>query len=196
MLDIDEVLFSFIDPFLEFYNSRNSHQNGVTYRRKDIWTFDLSKVFMTSAKFSDGEIYAFFQTDSFRKLNANKGAVELVKAINGEGLAITSRPNLTINATRYNLDLRFGKDTVPVRYAEPYSPDFKQDRKVYLTKAQICKEEGIRFAIEDSYSQAKILGDVCEQVFLINAPWNQNDAINAENRIRRINSLDEILNQI
>lgn len=193
LLDIDDVLLEFFSEFVKFYNGKYPEKHGKTFTKADFHTYDFWRVLGISEQESVNACERFFKTKEFRNLSACHGAVDFVNRIEGKGVAVTARPDSTYESTRNNLDLRFGINRIRVRFALPYSSLIKTSGG-HLTKKNICIEEGLKYAVEDSAFHAMKLAEVCERVYLITQPWNVDvPEINACKNIIRVKSLDEIV---
>jgi len=191
LLDIDEVLLEFMPEFIHFYNMRNLKRHGIIFVKEDINTYDLWKVFGITEQEAVNEVQEFNKTINFRNLSACRGAIDFVNKIKGNCVAVTARTDSTYEATKYNLDLRFGAGRIRVRFAKPYS--LLTGGNHPLGKREICLQEGARYAVEDSALHAINLAGVCEEVYLVNQPWNVGiNEVNTYKNIIRIKSLDEI----
>ena len=192
MIDIDECLLEFMPDFLDCYNARNFQRHGKKFRKEDIHSYDFWRIFGIGEAELTSEVDFFYESDKFRKLGASEGASELLGQLNGDAVAVTARPEHTRRITQYNLRLRFGELAPSVFFAEPYTPLLKRDSIIYPTKVEICLNQGVKYAVEDSLSQVIRLAEAGIKVFLVTQPWNRN-ALHLPKGVKRVKSLREIV---
>ena len=195
LVDVDEVKVKWIDGFLLWYNEKYK----TNYKKEDIWTFDLWQVFGKSQEESDKDVLDFYDTELFKELDAYDGVESFLKKVNGVGLSATARPDSTLNATLYNLGLRFGKNVLPIIFAKPFSSELGRKDIIYPSKAEIVQKGKIPYAIEDSIRQTMSLIPYCKKIFLVNVSYNstpearkQLEDYEKSGKVQRINRLDEI----
>lgn len=182
-IDLDDVVFEFVRYLLEYlekkFKIRMEFNEIISYKFSDVLDFSDDKVLNIIEKMI---------LDS-RNLEYKLciGAVENIKRIakNNEIFFITSR--VYIDGTEESLQKIFLDIDYKIFFSS--NPYVKSQGK---NKGEICKELGIDYMIEDSYEYVLKCLDNGINCFLINKPWNINSG--DDERIKRVNSWDEILN--
>src|SRR3989304_10378931 len=96
-VDVDDTLFYFYDPFLDFFNRRH----GTRFTQEDILFNALEKTLKISEAQAIKEIFDFYSHPSFTRLPPVKGATYAVRELSKTynlGI-VTSRPDSTSYTT-------------------------------------------------------------------------------------------------
>ncbi len=169
-VDIDEVLFPLIDYYLAFYN-RN---NGTNYKREDVWTYDLERVFRKTKEEVLSDLDLFYQSADFLKMPLIPGAKAGLKILRRKSdlVGITARPDHTKNHTIYSLECNF-----PAAISRTYFTGEMNRRKNgnERTKAEICADIKATRILEDSLRNALECAALGMEVYLFECPWNIRD---------------------
>ena len=186
-VDLDDVSFNFMDPFLYFYNSIS----GTSFKRKDMFSYRLEDVFEEPTEQVEKKLRQFYDSSFFENLPTLQGARFAFKSIKEKGdeiIIVTSRfeeyRGITNNALRENFSGNYSN----IFYSfSRYNPNGK-------TKAEICEEQGASCMIEDCLKYAFECDSKGIPVFLMNNPWNQGNLEGTV--ITRVNNWKEILKNI
>lgn len=181
--DLDEVIVEFTKPFLDFYNLRNKTRFAYGGMR----TYNLRECLGISEKKEQEEIDKFYETNGFRNAPLVFGAFEgLDKILQTNSVVIvTSRPLRIKKETEKFARLYF--PNVPVLF----SGDFLNNG--LKTKAEISRELGFDWFIEDRHEYAVDIARTGVEVFLLDKPWNQ-EKVNG--RVTRVKNWGEIMEKI
>jgi len=181
--DIDGVLASIVPSILRFHNKKY----GTVFRAEDVRGYSFADLWKVSKDEEMKRILSFYNCEEFVKIPTVKGAVETVKqlSVKNKLVAITARPPSTKTITKTWLKEHFLSSFENIYFTSDY---FGKGSK---RKHEICKEQDIKFLIEDSLPTALECAKEGISVFLIDQPWNQSESL-PENVIR-LRSWGEII---
>ncbi len=184
-IDLDDVVFEFVKPLLEFYKKKY----GGEILFEDVFSYDFSDVFKISLEEVIDLIGKNFTRSFIENLNLCEFSKEsiLKLAENHELFFITSR--LFREGTKESLDKHFLNTGYNLVYSSnPYAGNEGK------TKAEICEELNIDFMIEDCKRHSKICAENGIKVFLIDKPWNQKCGVHGN--IIRVKNWKEIITKL
>jgi len=168
-IDIDDVLLDFVNPFLTFWN----HKYGTSFKKGDIFSFDLEKPLSVSKEEKNKSMEEFYNSSLFVNLPPILGARESLNFLNYnyENDILTSRQPYSCNGrmgefTENSLENFFTGNYFKIFYSKNHEIQGE-------SKADICRREGISFLIEDCLFYALECNRKGIPVFLMNNPWNQ-----------------------
>ena len=110
LLDIDDMLLTFMPDLLEFHNEFYRIPYGLPPQTiEDVTTFNLATVWNIESEESYRRVHHFYQTEEFSNIQSEPGAVEGVAALAEDyGLLVaTSRP-FTARHDNNEFDLKDG----------------------------------------------------------------------------------------
>ncbi len=163
-VDIDEVVCSFVKPFLNFCEEKL--QRKIPYESVSDFLFE------DSLKISPKEILflmeEFPKTKYFNEMQIVEGAVESLKKLAEENeiYFITARPDDIKEQTKIFLRSHFSSFPFSIYFAGDSFGGKKN-------KFEICKELGVSILIEDRRRTALECATNGIKVFLMDKPWNQ-----------------------
>lgn len=189
-VDLDDVTFDFMGPFLSFYNSLSR----TSFRKKDMFSYRLEDVFEESSQVIEQKLRQFYNSPFFENLPPRPGAKFAFKTIKEAGdeiIIVTSRFEEYKDITESTLRKNFAGNYSGIFYSKSrYNPDGK-------TKAQIGVEQGACCMVEDCLDYTFEGNSLRLPAFLMNHPWNQGDLTGT--LITRVPNwdvaLEKILNQ-
>lgn len=169
-VDIDQVIFNVIEPFLSFYNERFGTQLTID----DVYDYNLAKVLDFSSDELQ-ELFDIFNEGNLLTLPPVDGALEGVKnlAKEHEIIAVTSRPLKTMAKTVESLSLTFPNCFSGIHFT---GQSFDLINRHGRTKGSLCRELGLNHMIEDSLEHAKEIRETSPEthVWLFgNYKWNR-----------------------
>jgi 5'(3')-deoxyribonucleotidase len=182
-VDLDEVLAKFVSSLLSYYN----HLSGKNISMEDIksynlWENGVGKSGEETIKIVDD----FFESREYDKIEPIDGAIESIRELSEKYdlFIITSRDKKTEGKTRRFLQEHFNG----TRLELIFSGDFHNEQG--KSKAEICKELGIEYLIEDNYKYAENAASQGIKTFLFTRRWNR-DLLNG--RSTRVNDWGQIM---
>jgi|TARA_Y100000310_G_C20652942_1_gene800463 hypothetical protein len=183
-IDIDDVLFEFITNLMVFYNGKH----GTNFKKEDVFSFNLGKVWKKERKEVNEEVLDFFKSNSFSELRPIIGSQESISLLSKKNkLAIvTSRPEITKEQTSSWLEKFYPGSFSKIHFTNHFL-EIGQKK----SKADICLENGYDVLIEDNKDYALECAEKGIKVFLFNRPWNK-DFTTHEN-ITPVDSWEEII---
>ncbi len=186
-VDLDDVSFNFMDPFLSYYN----FLSGTFFRRKDMFSYRLEDVFKEPTEYVEEKLRQFYNSPFFRNLPPLPGARSAFKFLKETGheiIIVTSRFDEYHQITDASLKENFFGRYSNIFYSSSrYNPRGK-------SKAQICKEQGASVLVEDCLKYALECDSKGIPVFLMDNPWNQ--GILNGTLITRVRSWKEVLKNL
>lgn len=186
-IDIDEVLASFIDLFLQYHNS--SFQTNVS--RSQVVTFALHEVFETTVETMQLRMEQFGHQGNHLKIEPILGAVEAIEHLFKQGFKlhlITARPELIKKETKIWVNQFFPNKFTKIHHAynKYLAPSHQKNRKW-----QICQQLKAKYMIDDLIENARECAENGIKVLLMDAPWNQAEKLPPN--IKRVKDWKEIL---
>jgi len=184
-IDIDEVIVEFLKGYLEIYEKIYGKKGFY----KDFHSYNFWECLPISKEQAIRIAEEFFDSEEFENIEFVKGAKQAVQTLskNHELIFLTARPVKIKEKT-----IRFFNKHFPESSFEIFhSGDFFAGNK---SKAEICKDLGISFLIEDNEHYALDCSKNCEKVFLLDKPWNQN--MKNQKNIIRVKNWQEIMEML
>lgn len=187
-IDIDDVLVDTAPTLVDFINCRE----GTDFKIKEAHQFRLWTFFKCSREESIKKIYVFFESDVFINMQPLNGAVEGINFLKEsyELFAITSRDEKVKEKSLKWINNFFNSKFNEVIFTNQLSKE-----GFVRTKAEICKELGIKILIEDRRKYALDCAENGIKVFLMDKPWNQNCKHENITRVKNWNEILERLNE-
>jgi len=184
-IDIDEVVVEYVKRFLELCETNLNQKFSIA----EISNFNMEEVLGISKEEADKIAKEFNDCQLFKELDFVEGAKESISILSkdNELFFITSRPSSIIEGTRDFLN----KHLKVVDFEIYHSLGFRDGEG--KTKADICKERGIKILIEDRRKYALDCAENGIKVFLMDKPWNQNCG---HENIIRVKNWKEILERL
>lgn len=183
---MDEVVANFMDKFLEFYNS----ENQTSFYRDDFHTYDFWKILGGNRLSAVGMVNRFYNSDFFSEIElmpgARAGILELSKK--HDLSIITARQRKFKRKTNEFMEKHLSDISLDVFYIGFYN--------TAKGKSKICKKMGVDLMIEDNKKYALSCAKTCREVYLFDAPWNQNSVDKIPENITRVYGWENILNGI
>lgn len=185
-IDIDEVVVEYIRHFLKFCEI-NLERKFVL---EDISEFNLWRTLDISREEVVSIAKNFNEKNLFLELNFVEGFKDAINFLSKENelFFVTSRP-IEIKEKTF----KFFKEHFPESNFEIIFSDSCLKKESEKTKADICKELGIKILVEDRRKYALDCAENNIKVFLMDKPWNRN--CEHENIIR-VKNWKEILERL
>ena len=198
LLDIDDMLLTFMPDLLEFHNEFYRIPYGLPPQTiEDVTTFNLATVWDIESEESYRRVHHFYQTEEFSNIQPEPGAVEGVAALAEDyGLVVpTSRP-FTARHDNNEFDLEaetlrqvmtyFGKFINPedVHVTNQYN----RDKTPSISKLEVAKQYDRAFVIADDgiHNVEACVTDPSMWGVLYSQNWNINDVL--PNNVLRVHS--------
>jgi uncharacterized HAD superfamily protein len=184
-IDIDEVVVEFVRGYIKILARKGIAAEYEKTHSYNFWeSYPITRD--EAIKFAD----ELFESEYFDTLELVSGAKEAINKLekNNELFFITSRPNYIKIKTQKFIEEHFPNSNISLIF----SGDFHKSNG--KTKAEICKDLGIKILIEDNKKYALECANNGIKTFLINKPWNKNPGFH-ENLIK-VNSWPEILRHL
>ncbi len=188
-VDIDEVLYPFVENLIKFYNQRN----GTSFTKEQM----LSCRFWESFGLSEGEeipyMLAFFNSSEFRNVLPIQGSREAILSLSQRhslGI-ITSRSESVKNETIFWLNNYYLGAFSDVHFAEnPFAKNsiWKNGSK---RKLEICLDSNYDVLIDDNLYFAKDCAEYVKVLLFGNYPWNKSN--NLHSRVKKVENWQEVL---
>jgi len=184
-IDIDEVIVEYVKHYLKLCEEKL----GRKFLIEEISQFNMGVVFNIPEEVVDTISKEFNENQLFQELDFVKGAKGAISILSkdNELFFITSRPKSIREGTH---DF-FNKHLPGTKFEIIFSEKCNGNEK---TKAEICRELGIKVLIEDRRKYAIDCAEKGIKVLLMDKPWNR-DNCEHEN-ITRVRSGDEIMEEI
>lgn len=181
-VDLDDVLLDFNTALCKWHNlTYNS-----SYKRADIFSFDLKDVWKCSQEETNKRIVEFYHSKFHTDSLPVPGSIEAVNKLcqNNDLVIITSKPEYLREQTDSWLKKYFADSFKSVHFTNSFHRNGSK-----RAKADVCDKLGVSVYIEDSIENAKAVVAQDRQVLLLNTPWNQAPIPDS---LTRISSWDEI----
>lgn len=184
--DVDEVLAAFQLGWIEFNNTKY----GTNLKFSDIIDFSYAKVMHISEDEVFKRIFEFYETEIITRLIPVEGAIDAVNVLSpdNELYVITSRPTEIADMTRSWLNRYYENKFKEILFTGQISRG-GFDHKV--TKADLCKQYGVDWLVEDAVIHAEHVAQAGINVALLEKPWNNEVEVTLD-RIKRISSMQEL----
>lgn len=184
-LDLDDVLLATNDAMLKWHN----RVYGTSYVRRDIVTWDLTKVWHCTFDEMLSRIHEYYASPEHDETLAFVGAVEGMERL-GKGKeyhVITSRPSEMQRKTLALIQKYFPHLLESVHFTSQVTEGHVHSRK----KEHVCLDLGVQVFIEDNLDYARNVASVGIPVLLFDTPWNQTDSL--PKNVERVSSWNEIV---
>lgn len=172
-VDIDEVLFPFMDAFRLHHNKKF----GTNYSQDDLQSYDLSKEMGISVREAVDRVYNFHQSDDYQlvgPLTAARAAIKKLGAVYDLEIVSARLPQLS-SITANQLDKYF-----PGCFGGVTSIGYAAILEKPRTKAEVCLELNAFALIDDQISHLKPAAEQgIKAVLFGNYSWNQTDQLPA-----------------
>lgn len=170
-VDVDEVLFPFLDEFLKDYNARYS----TSILKESFLTYDLCKPLGIDAAATVTTIHAFHEMLESQKVEPLEKSKESV-------LRLASHANLAIVTARHPQFKDSTVDWLKEHYGDSFTSvthiGYAPIMEKPITKAEICKEIGAIAMIDDSPGHIRQCAESgIEGILFGDYPWNQVDSL-------------------
>ena len=182
-VDLDDVLAEHIEAFIEFSNKNhgtNFTKQDYLEQWKDLWGISYGEVEERALNFLTNETVGGFGVieDAYRVLDVLKKERDLV--------IVTARPKHTIDSTLEWVDHNFPATFSGVHFVPIWDPGPKK------TKAEICKEIGADYLIDDliRHCNLAIEGRI-KALWFARIGWRQPDKLHSD--VVRMASWREVL---
>ena len=183
-IDLDDVLLDFNNGFLAY----NKDAYGICKTRNDIYTYDIEKVWDCSREEIMKRVFDFYKTEAHARIPTVPGSSEAIRELakNHTLHIVTSRHNSIADITRSWIERHFPGLFKEIHFSNGFSTDEGKKRG----KADICRELGIEYFIDDALENARPIAAAGIPVLLLDTPWNQEETASP---IRRVHSWPEIV---
>ena len=184
-IDLDDILAESLKSFIDFHNKNYK----TKLKTGDFKSFYLQEIIYIDRKEELKRVRLFDDSRHFDEIPPLEGAREVVKELSKKNklVIVTSRPQKQEKRTR--------------EWTLKYFPEIKEIffiRKDYhrhsKTKAEVCKEIGASFLIEDKLDYAEECAKQGIKVLLLDYPWNRKN--NLSRLITRVSSWKDIREKI
>ena len=175
-VDLDGVLFDFLNPFCIFYNQRH----GTNFTINDLTTYHFLKIFQKPEKEFRTDMNDFYQSPLFRDLPLIRGAKRGIRHLSQNNLlvVVTSRPDHTSPVTLNSLRKHFPNIFSEVHFTSQYGGNGRHEKK-----SDYCANHRYSVIIEDVAEYANECAEKEIKAFLLTRPWNEKEPLH-ENVIR------------
>lgn len=162
-IDIDDVVFEFVRPFIGMFNSK--YDGNVSF--EEIYSYSLWEPLKISKEDAELLLEELLSEDLILNMEFCFFAKEVIRDLleNNEINFVTSR--VYREGTLESLQKHFSDFELHFS-SNPY---LKSDGK---TKSEICLENGINVMIEDSPEHSLDCAEAGIRVLLLDKPWNKN----------------------
>lgn len=165
---------------------------GTSYKREDVYTYDLTKIWNCSHEQMASRIREFYYSPE------HKGIVPMERAVESL-LLLQHKETQVITARRQEhreITLSLAEKHAPFLVGQFNFPNSNTSNRLNaeLSKADICMKLGVEVFIEDYLKYALDVALVGIPTFLLDAPWNQTDDL--PHNIMRVYHWDQILEEL
>lgn len=182
-IDIDDVLADHVESFVEFSNKfhgTNLKPEDYDERWDEIWRVDNEEIERRAKKFHVPENVAAFAV--------KKESIVALKKLSGhfDLFIVTARKEHLIDITRAWINQYFPNTFKGMHFVPIWEPGNT------ITKADICKQIGVDYLIDDLASHCNGAAEVGIKAILFgNYSWNRNKRLN--DGTTRCQNWDEVL---
>jgi uncharacterized HAD superfamily protein len=186
--DIDEVLAELIEAFLTYHNKNYN----TDFRKKDIFNYNLHKVFGYSQKVVLERFERFYKSEDFKNLKPVNDSQEVIEKLSKDNdiIIITARSEGIAEQTKEWLHKYFNSNFKHIHFMNTTF-----DSNTTIEKADICLEYGANIFIEDSYKNATNAAKKGIKSYLYTQPWNQNKN-HLHSNLVRVYSWNDLLGEL
>ena len=185
-IDLDEVIADFMDALLIFYHKKKQKlHNKNEFKEYKFWP-----VWGITREEAIKLVDEFHETNKLDDVKPAELAVQEINSLlkNGDELyVITARPIRFKQKVEDWIKYHLKTEKIEVIHAG----DFHKDQA--STKAEICKELGIKIILEDLGETAVQCAESGIKVILFDKPWNKNFS---HNNIIRLNNWKEVAKEL
>lgn len=180
-IDIDEVLAETVKTFLTFYNNKYA----TNFAFEDATNYSFGEIFGITKQEELRAVQEFFASPLAINMPTVVDSAAQVEALSKQSklFAVSSRPEQLMPLTSRWLNVHYPNCFEDIILTNSHVDASK-------TKSDVCRALNLSVFIDDQSVFAEDCAKVCEEVFLIDKPWNQG-AIRAKN-IYRVASWKEI----
>ncbi len=164
-IDIDEVVVEFVRGYLKLYE----YETGKNVKFEEVRTYHFWEWLPLSKQETIDLAERYFNSRYFKEIELIVDSIESIHSLKDkhEIFFITSRPASWRKATEDFLNKHFAGSN----FTLIFSSDFHKDQG--KTKAEICKDLGIKLLIEDNANYALDAANLGINVILFDKPWNE-----------------------
>jgi len=189
-IDVDDVLFDFVNPFLDFWNEKYK----TSFKKEDVFSFNLERVFGVLRKEKNEMMNEFYKSPFFKNLHPIPMSQEILSYLKeeNENIIVTSRlvglEGIDMKEiTESSLEKNFKGNYSAVFYSKNHETNGQ-------SKANICEREKASLLVEDCLYYAFECDQKRIPVFLMDTPWNQGDLRGT--LITRVKNWEEVLKEL
>ncbi|MFA6463729.1 MAG: hypothetical protein WCV55_01850 [Candidatus Paceibacterota bacterium] len=181
-IDFDDCLVNYFPPLIEHLNN----VFGTTYEVRDIFSFDLEKVWKVDSQTMRKSLADFYLYEKDLDIQPVNGALDAIRKLKekNELIIITGRPDSTYDFVHGWLEKHLPNTFDKIIFTNQF---FGARRE----KVSICIEEGVGAFIDDNLQN--VLDTAKERIikcFLMDASWNQEPI---PEYVSRVKSWEEIV---
>lgn len=190
-VDIDDVLLNSADLLMGGYNLRF----GTSLTRADYYSKDVGKLGVAHWDEAAERFRVFQESEVFTDAEPDPEAVESVTnlALYYDFVGVTSRPEFIKDQTDKWIKKRFGGN-IPRVIHTSFVMGASNHVGTLLTKAEVCKQIGASYMVEDHLHHAVPVAETGTRVFLVDQVWNQkNDLPSTVTRVQGWKEIEGIL---
>ncbi len=178
-IDHDGVKADFVRSYLIFHN----RVFGTNFKYEEVKSYELWKLWGGTREDSIPIFRRYWSSPEFANTKTIHGSREGIERIGQRHklIGITARPLELKDQTLYWLDKHFPNKFEEYFFTEEWA---SHSEKGNPKKAQVCQLEKVQVLIEDSIEMARGCAEVCQEVYLLNRPWNLNQDSLPKNVIR------------
>jgi len=186
-IDLDDVLLDFSGALIPWHNANY----GTKYRYEDMTSYNLEDILQCPRYEIDRRMTDFhFSEEHYNALPIPGAALALERLSQDHSLiVITSKADEMRPSMEAWLAKHFPNLIESVHFTNHHLGDKSKKRK----KSDVCREEGVQIFIDDACIHVTDVADICEKVFLLDRPWNQ-EALHPA--VTRVHSWEDILKKL
>lgn len=186
-VDFDDVTVD-TNPAMARWHNR---VYGTSYTKKDIYTYDLGKIWNCTPEEVVKRIREFYSSPEHQEIMPLEHAVESLLFLQHK-----ETPIITARRQDYReITLALAQKHVPFLVDQFNFPNTNTSDRLnaHLNKAVACMELGVEVFIEDNLKYALDVALVGIPTFLMDEPWNQTNDL--PHNVIRVGHWDEILEE-
>ncbi len=188
-VDLDDVLLAIIAGLFPWHN----RLYGTNNHPDEVRPFELMSSWNCTKEEAVSRVLDFYQTPEHAACLPIPGSVEAMRALSQshELVIVTSKPADLEAMTHTWVEKHFPKTFQGIYFTSSFvTPEHKQ-----IKKSELCRKLGLDIFIDDSIANVLDVATACEQVFLFDRPWNQENVALPTN-VTRAHSWKEIVDTI
>lgn len=189
IFDIDETLLSTFNPFLNYMNKKYK----TNFNRFDFMTYDWSKIMnLPMSTLFEEHINFLNNEEEMSKILPEIGVNRILNTISkyDEIYALTDRDITGLEGSKYVLDKLFPKKISKIIHTT------SEMGKYQTPKVEILKQYDTKLFVDDSFKHVRSALDEGINAFLITRPWNKQEEIPKNRRLKNIYQLEKKINAI